>query len=66
MANVCIEFDILDCVTPDDTRKRKISPAYEHVNVHMVFEINMDGKFNRKARLVADGYTTALQSYITY
>ena len=66
MANVCIEFEKLDGVTPDDTRKIKISPTYEHVNVHMVFDIKMDGKFNRKERLVADGYTTALPSYITY
>ena len=32
----------------------------------MVFDIKMDGKFTRKARLVADGHTTATPSSITY
>ena len=32
----------------------------------MIFDINMDGKFTIKAILVADGYTTAPPSYITY
>ena len=43
-----------------------IKPGYEHVNVHMIFDIKMDGKFTRKARLVADGHTTAPPSSITY
>ena len=33
IANVCIPFGKLDGVTPDDTRKGKIRPGYEHVNV---------------------------------
>ena len=40
-------------------RKGKVRPGYEHVNVHMIFDINIDGKFTRKAILVADGHTTA-------
>ena len=48
MENVCIELDKLDKVTPNETRKVKIRPGYEHVNVHMIFGINMDGKFSRK------------------
>ena len=32
----------------------------------MIFDINMDGKFTRKAILVADVHTTALTSSITY
>ena len=47
-------------------RKWKINPVYEHVNVHMIFDINMDGKFTRNARLVATGHTTAPPSSITY
>ena len=53
-------------VTPDETRKRNIKPGYEHVNVHMVFDIKMDGKFTRKSILVADGHTTVPSSSITY
>ena len=66
MENVRIAFDKLDGVTPDEMRKGKIRPGYEHVNVHILFDIKMDGKFTRKEILVADGHTTAPQSYIAY
>ena len=32
----------------------------------MIFDIKMDGKFTRDARLVADGHTIAPSSSITY
>lgn len=32
----------------------------------MIFDIKMDGKFTRKARLVADGHKTKAPSSITY
>ena len=66
MRNVRIEFEKLDGVTPDEIRKGEIKPKYEHANVHIIFEIKMDGKFTIKARLVADGHTTAPPSSITY
>ena len=47
-------------------KKGDIKPGYEHVNVHMIFDINMDGKFTRKSILVADGHITAFPSSITY
>ena len=34
--------------------------------MRIVFYINMDREFTRKARLVADGHTTATPSSITY
>ena len=46
--------------------KGKIKPGYENVNVHMIFDINMDGNFTRKSILVADDHTTAPPSSITY
>ena len=46
--------------------KRKIKPGREHVNVHMIFDIKINGKFTRKAILVADGHITAPPSSITY
>ena len=58
MKNVRIAIAKLDGVTSDEMRKGKIKPGYEHVNVHIIFDINMVGKFNIKARLVADGHTT--------
>ena len=66
MTNIRIVFEKLDSVTPDEMRKGKIKPVYEHVNVHMIFDIKMDGNFTRKARLVADSHTTAPKSPITH
>lgn len=36
----------------------KVKPGYKYCITHMVFDIKMDGKFTRKARLVADGHKT--------
>ena len=47
-------------------RKGNINPGYDHVNVHMIFGIKMDGNFTIKERLVADGHTTAPPSSITF
>ena len=57
--NIRIAFEKLGGVTPDEMRKGKIKPGYEHVNVHMIFDTMMYGKFNIKARFVADSHTTA-------
>ena len=59
MEKVHIEFVKLDGVTPNDRRKGKIRPEYEHIKVHMIFDIKMDGKLTRKATLTADGHRTA-------
>ena len=66
MTNVRILFEKLQGFTPDEMRKGNIKFGYEHVNMHMVFDINMYGKFTRKARLVANGHTTEIPSSITY
>ena len=58
MTHIRIAFENLDGVTPDEMRKGKINTGYEHANVHMIFDIKIDGKFTRKSILVADGYTT--------
>ena len=57
MENVCIAFDKLDEVTPNEMRKGNIVPVYEDVNVRMISDINMYGKFKRYERLVDNGYT---------
>ena len=46
--------------------KGKIKPGYEHVNLHMIFDINMDGKFTRKEVLVSDEHKTSPPSSIIY
>ena len=66
MTNVSIAFEKLYGVTPDEIRKGKINPGYEHINVHMIFDINMDGKFTRKERLASDIPTTSPPPSITY
>ena len=66
MTNVRIAFEKLGGVTPYDMRKVNIKPVYEHVNVRMIFDINMYGKFTIKEILVTKGHTTALPSSITY
>ena len=38
MTNVRILFENIDGVTPDEMRKGKINPGYEHVNMHMEFD----------------------------
>ena len=58
MENVHIVFKKIDNVTPNEMRKGKIRPVYELVNVHMIFDIKMDGKFTKKSILVADGHIT--------
>ena len=50
MTNVRIAFDKIDGVTPNETRIANIKPVYEHVNMHMIFDIKINGKFTRKAR----------------
>ena len=45
MANICISFDNIDKVTPNEISKVTFKPRYEHVNVHMIFDIKMDGQF---------------------
>ena len=42
--NIRISSEKLDRVTPYDMRKVKIKSGYEHSNMHMVFDINLDEK----------------------
>ena len=59
MTNVCIEFEKIDGVIPYDMKKRNICPGYEHINVHMIFDINMDRNFTRREILVTNGHITS-------
>ena len=54
-----ITFEKTDSVKSSETNKVKIGPNYEHFNVYMIFNINMDEKFKMKSRLVADSHKTA-------
>ena len=46
--------------------KEKIRPGYEHINVHMIFEINTNGDFTIKEILVSDGQTKEQPALIKY
>ena len=66
MKNVRVAFEALEGVTPETMREGKVKPGYKYCGTHMIFDIKMDGKFTRKARLVADGHKTKAPSSITY
>ena len=66
MQNVRIAFELLEGATEEQMRTGKIKPGYNFITTHMIFDIKMDGKFTRKARLVADGHKTKAPSSITY
>ena len=66
MTNVRIAFEELKGVTPEQMRTGKVKPGYSFCSTHMIFDIKMDGKFTRKARLVADGHKTEAPSSLTY
>jgi hypothetical protein len=64
--NVRIAFEVIEGITVDEMRTGKIKPGYSFCGTHIIFDIKMDGKFTRKARLVADGHTTRAPASITY
>ena len=66
MKNVRVAFQSLEGVSPEEMKKGKVKPGYSYCGTHMIFDIKMDGKFTRKARLVADGHLTKTPSSITY
>ena len=65
MANVRVAFKFLKGVTPEQMREGKVKPGFKYVGTHMVFDIKMNDKFTRKARLVSGGNKTAPPSSIT-
>ena len=64
--NVRIAFDKLEGITEEQMRSGKVKPGYKFITTHIIFDVKMDGKFTRKARLVGDGHKTDTPSSITY
>ena len=64
--NVKVTFEKLDGASEGDMKHGKVKPGYKFCGTCMIFDIKMDGKFTRKARLVANGHTTDAPSCITY
>ena len=45
MDNKCVAFEVLNGVTLEQVRQGKVKPGFKHVGTHMIFDINMVGKF---------------------
>ena len=43
-----------------------ITPGYQEIRCHMIFDIKMGENFRRKARMVADGHQTETPAALTY
>ena len=59
MENIHITFETHNNVKPNEMRKCKIRPGYEHVNMHMILNIKIYDMFTMKSILVADGHIIA-------
>lgn len=66
MTNVRVAFKVDNSTTIEQARSNKHYVGYQEIKCHMIFSIKMDGKFTRKARLVAGGHTTSAPAAITY
>ena len=58
MGNAHVAFGNMYGYTPDDVRRNKPLAKYQEIVGHMVFDINMDGKFTRKSHCFAGGHMT--------
>ena len=65
MTNVDMAFKAGD-ISVEEARAGKTLVGYQEIKCHMIFDIKMDGKFTRKARLVAGGHTTDPPASATY
>ena len=50
--NMWIAFEKKEGVTKEEMENSKVMPGYNYVTTHMIFDIKIDGKFTRKARLL--------------
>ena len=66
MKNVRVAFDVDHDTSVEQARSNKHYVGFQEIKCHMVFVIKMDGKFTRKARLVAGGHTTNTPASLTY
>jgi hypothetical protein len=66
MTNVKVAFEKWKEGGVIEARSRNFLVAYQEIRCHIIFDIKMDGKFTRKARLVAGGHTTDPPASITY
>ena len=53
-------------MTSEQTREEKVKSWFKYVGTHIIFDIQMDGKFTCKARLVVGGHHMKPTLSITY
>ena len=66
MKNVCVVFEAWEEVSLEDARHSQNLVGYQEIRCHMIFDINMDWQFTRKAHYFAGSHTTDTPSSITY
>ena len=66
MAKVKVAFSRWDGGTLEEARNGKILVGFQEIWCHMIFDIEMDSNFKRKARLVAGAHKTVAPTSITY
>ena len=66
MNNFCVGFEAWEERSLDDARRVQKLVVYQGIHCHTIFDINMDGRFTRKACYVAGGHATDPPSSITY
>jgi len=66
MQNMRIVFEKKEGVTKEEMESGKVIPSYKYITTHMIFNIKMDRKFTRKARLITNGHKIDVPTSITY
>ena len=60
-------FERWDKASAEELRQKpQLLPTFKEIGVHMIFDVKLDGKFTRKARLVADGHKIDTPASSTY
>ena len=59
MLNVRIAFKTL---SDDD----QVPPGYQQMKCHMIFDVKLEQRFRKKARMVAGGHTVECPPHMTY
>ena len=66
MTNARVAFGLLKGLTQEQMRQGELKPEFQYVGTHMIFDIKLDGRFTRKARLAEVGRNTEPPQSLTY
>eukprot|EP00979_Chaetoceros_neogracilis_P001006 scaffold191_cov273-Chaetoceros_neogracile.AAC.21 len=54
MTNVRIAFEKINGVTPEQMKSGMIKPGFQKIDLHMIFDIKMDGQFTRTGSSIGE------------